>query len=222
MTESGELMNAVKRFCFAGQELDTVNLKEEAGDLFWYMALLCQYLGCSFEEIQDTNIRKLAERYPDKFTADRSFNRDLVAERNVLTTPHSELRAAVGASIPGVDQTEMYGLLEEQSDKIHVVRLVVYYTQAGNECRSLLSLRSYSPITWFRVDKYFALGMPTDCEFVSLLPAKLLVTPPTGGLMISLDWLEHNLPDPIHLVHMDEDCPSQEELIAIINREDKI
>lgn len=86
VTESGELMDAVKKHIIYGAELDMVNIKEELGDLFWYVAMLIRELGGEemYSEIQTTNIAKLEKRFGGKFTAFRAMNRDLDAEREVL------------------------------------------------------------------------------------------------------------------------------------------
>lgn len=83
-TESGELTDALKKFIFYGKDLDVTNVKEEVGDLFWYIAILCDNLNISFEEIWETNIEKLAARYPDKFTEKDALNRNLNKERKIL------------------------------------------------------------------------------------------------------------------------------------------
>jgi NTP pyrophosphatase (non-canonical NTP hydrolase) len=83
-TESGELLDALKKNMFYGKELDIVNLQEEVGDLFWYIAMLCDALGVTFEEVWEQNIAKLRARYPEKFTEHHAENRDLQKERDVL------------------------------------------------------------------------------------------------------------------------------------------
>ena len=67
VTESGELVDALKRHRFYGKELDKVNLVEEAGDLCWYLSLLFDELGVSWEEAWDWNIKKLQKRFPEIF-----------------------------------------------------------------------------------------------------------------------------------------------------------
>lgn len=84
VTESGEMVDALKKHRFYGKELDYVNLKEEAGDLLWYVAILIDELGTTFEEVMDINIDKLKARYPEKFTNERALNRDLDTERGIL------------------------------------------------------------------------------------------------------------------------------------------
>lgn len=83
-TESGEFLDALKKHIFYGKELDRVNLKEEIGDLFWYLAIACDELGVEFEPIMERNIEKLKARYGEKFSEDRANKRDLSLERNIL------------------------------------------------------------------------------------------------------------------------------------------
>lgn len=67
-SESGELADSlVKHLCY-GQQLDTENIKEECGDLLWYIALILEKLGSNMEVCMEENIKKLAVRYPEKFT----------------------------------------------------------------------------------------------------------------------------------------------------------
>lgn len=83
-TEAGELQDAVKRWVAYNKPLDVVNVKEELGDLLWYMARICDELGLTFEECMARNIEKLRTRYPNKFTEQAALNRNLEAERKVL------------------------------------------------------------------------------------------------------------------------------------------
>lgn len=83
-TEAGEILDAVKKSIFYGKPFDLVNLQEEIGDCFWYLAILAKEAGMSFEDIMAQNIAKLKARYPDKFTEHAALNRDLEKERNVL------------------------------------------------------------------------------------------------------------------------------------------
>ncbi len=89
VTESGELIDAIKKASFYGKELDVTNIKEEAGDILWYLAILFDELDTDFETEQARVIAKLKARFPDKFTEDKAFNRDLSKERKVLEQQHS-------------------------------------------------------------------------------------------------------------------------------------
>lgn len=74
-TETGEIVDLVKKMIFYEKTVDKENFKEEIGDLFWYIALLCDILGVSFEEIQKKNIEKLKKRYGDKFSKKAALER---------------------------------------------------------------------------------------------------------------------------------------------------
>lgn len=78
-TESVELLEALGK-----SEIDEVNVKEELGDVLWYVAIMCKKLNCTFEELQLMNIAKLRARFPDRFKEHDAINRDLANERKVL------------------------------------------------------------------------------------------------------------------------------------------
>lgn len=83
-TESVELCEALSASLDCGLPVDAVNVKEEMGDIFWYLAILANRLDISFEDVQTTVINKLKARYPDKFTENDAVNRDLDLERKIL------------------------------------------------------------------------------------------------------------------------------------------
>lgn len=83
-TESGEFLDALKKSIFYGKELDTVNLKEELGDVLWYMAIAMDALGTDFETEMEKNMRKLKARYGEKFSKDFAERRNLKKERAIL------------------------------------------------------------------------------------------------------------------------------------------
>lgn len=83
-TEAGELLDAMKKAKYYGKELDLTNLKEEGGDILWYLALLFDELGTTFEAEMERNNSKLRARFPDKFTQEDALERDLGKEREVL------------------------------------------------------------------------------------------------------------------------------------------
>lgn len=86
-TEVAELVDALKKTVFYGKPLDKVNLKEEAGDILWYLAIVADVCGFTFEECMTINIDKLRARFGDKFTEHAALNRDLNTERKILETP---------------------------------------------------------------------------------------------------------------------------------------
>jgi NTP pyrophosphatase (non-canonical NTP hydrolase) len=74
--EAGELASLV-----ADPESERMQFIDEAGDILWYLALLFDQLGVTFEEVQDRNIAKLTERYPAKFTTEQAINRNVEKEQ---------------------------------------------------------------------------------------------------------------------------------------------
>lgn len=53
-TEAGELIDQLDDVMFMDKKPDVVNVKEELGDLLWYMALLCYSLECTFDEFMES------------------------------------------------------------------------------------------------------------------------------------------------------------------------
>lgn len=66
-TEGGELADAYKKHIWYGRDLDIKNVKEEIGDLLWYLGVLCTEIDYSIEQAQQDVILKLKKRYPNKF-----------------------------------------------------------------------------------------------------------------------------------------------------------
>lgn len=73
--EAGECIDIMKKHIFQGHELDREHLIEELGDTAWYLAVCCEGLGVSLEEVMRGNIDKLKARYPEGFDKARSINR---------------------------------------------------------------------------------------------------------------------------------------------------
>jgi NTP pyrophosphatase (non-canonical NTP hydrolase) len=82
--EVGELATAVEKTCWYGSELDRLNVIEELGDVLWYVAEACTALDVDLEWVMSINIRKLEERYPEKYQQESALNRNLDKERKVL------------------------------------------------------------------------------------------------------------------------------------------
>lgn len=83
-TEAGEILDAVKKTLFYGKDFDIVNLQEEIGDCFWYLAILAHEANMDFDTIMQQNIAKLKSRYPEKFTSEAALVRNLDVERETL------------------------------------------------------------------------------------------------------------------------------------------
>lgn len=84
--EVGEVSAVVKKHIEYGQPLDRENLLEEVGDCFWRLHQICDAAGITFADAMSFNIKKLAKRYPDKYSDHLAAQRDLTAERLVFRT----------------------------------------------------------------------------------------------------------------------------------------
>lgn len=85
-TEAGELLDVVKKHHAYNKEIDRTNLREEIGDVLWYLALLARSLGTDLDSIAATNVAKLRARYPERYNHHDALNRNLGAERAILET----------------------------------------------------------------------------------------------------------------------------------------
>lgn len=78
-SESGELIEIVKKMLFQGKPLSEENLfhmKRELGDIMWYWISTCRALELDPNDVLAENVRKLESRYPGgKFDVYHSENR---------------------------------------------------------------------------------------------------------------------------------------------------
>lgn len=80
VTESQELAEVYLDHLENGTELDQVNLREESGDLLWYIACILRGADSNFEASMAGNIAKLKARFPDKFTNSKARGKRNKAE----------------------------------------------------------------------------------------------------------------------------------------------
>ena len=66
--EVGEFNDMIKKWVFHEKELDMEHAKKEAGDILWYVVMLCESFGWNMEEIMQMNVDKLKARYPEDST----------------------------------------------------------------------------------------------------------------------------------------------------------
>lgn len=87
--EAGELAGAVEKWLWYNKPLDVQNVKEELGDLLWYIAEACNALDFDMGEIMAANIAKLKARYPEKYDGERAAeeNRDRGKEAAAMNRP---------------------------------------------------------------------------------------------------------------------------------------
>ncbi len=74
--ESGELMDHIKKWQYHGHSLDQEHVLKEIGDVLWYVALACWAIQVPMSLVMEQNIKKLALRYGDRFSEERSQNRE--------------------------------------------------------------------------------------------------------------------------------------------------
>ena len=71
-TELGEFASEVKRMAFYEKPIDDHmlgHMREELGDILWYVALAATALQVNLSELAEANIAKLRKRFPEKFSA---------------------------------------------------------------------------------------------------------------------------------------------------------
>jgi len=72
--EAGEIAELVIKYCVTG-EVDKERLKDELGDLMWYVSSLCTLFGLNLGDVMEHNVAKLQKRYPNGYRAMDSINR---------------------------------------------------------------------------------------------------------------------------------------------------
>lgn len=81
-SESGEILDIYKNHMFYGEELDTVELLMELGDLYHFLQRAVNALHVSLDDIESINRAKLMSRYPQGYSNYKAtrINRDRKAE----------------------------------------------------------------------------------------------------------------------------------------------
>lgn len=112
--EAGELWKPFNRALWYGRALDGVELakmKEEAGDILWYLAgPFCRAMNCTLEQIAAGNIAKLRARYPEAYSdqaaterADKMATKPVSSEGWRLRELSEYQRAAILSNHPGAE-----------------------------------------------------------------------------------------------------------------------
>lgn len=73
--EVGEFNDMIKKWIFHEKPLDIDHAKKEAGDICWYLAMLCESFGWNLDEIMQMNADKLKARYPEGFDVEKANHR---------------------------------------------------------------------------------------------------------------------------------------------------
>jgi NTP pyrophosphatase (non-canonical NTP hydrolase) len=75
--EAGETADIVKKWYAQGHELDVPKLREELGDILWYVSGMATAIDVRLADIATENITKLRARYPEGFNREASINREI-------------------------------------------------------------------------------------------------------------------------------------------------
>jgi NTP pyrophosphatase (non-canonical NTP hydrolase) len=70
--EAGEVNEVIKKWVFHNHKFNKERVREELGDLLWYITGLCTTLGISLADVMIENIDKLKRRYPEGFSYEGS------------------------------------------------------------------------------------------------------------------------------------------------------
>lgn len=61
--EAGDVAGCIKK-TYSQRDNQIRGIKENLGDVMWYIAMICNFYGWSLEEVMEGNIKKLEKRYP--------------------------------------------------------------------------------------------------------------------------------------------------------------
>lgn len=75
--ECGEVLSIFQKQ-LQGHKIDAADLREELGDVMWFVATLCSIFGWTMAEVAHGNVQKRNRRYPGgRFDPERSVNREV-------------------------------------------------------------------------------------------------------------------------------------------------
>lgn len=61
-SETGQVVDLVKKYTFHGEELNREQLVKEMGDVLWYLSQIAEWNNIPFGEVADFNIKRLNKR----------------------------------------------------------------------------------------------------------------------------------------------------------------
>lgn len=169
VTEAGELMDAMKRHLIYGKELDLTNVKEEVGDVLWYLAGVLRLAGSDFPSEMSRNIAKLMVRFPNRFESDKALVRDLDSERQALEKQNVDQFTSVEAVL-ALREDAMFAL-EDAVGEYSDLQAALAYVLALERTVSTLGSRDDGGMRYWLHHPSQAIfikmnheGEPADCE----------------------------------------------------------
>ena len=64
-SETGEVIDLVKKYTFQGADLDKDQLQHEMGDVLWYLSQIALWADIDFDDVAKANIKTLEQKYPN-------------------------------------------------------------------------------------------------------------------------------------------------------------
>jgi NTP pyrophosphatase (non-canonical NTP hydrolase) len=74
--EAGEVADHIKKYIAHGHKLDREKIIKEIGDVLWYLSEISTLLEENLSDVAYKNYEKLAKRYPEGFSEERSIHRE--------------------------------------------------------------------------------------------------------------------------------------------------
>lgn len=68
-SETGQVVDLVKKYTFHGDQLNKEQLTKQMGDVLWYLSQVAEWADIPFDEVAQQNITKLNHKYPNEKTA---------------------------------------------------------------------------------------------------------------------------------------------------------
>lgn len=64
-SETGKVVDMIKKYTFHGSDLDQEQLAKKMGDVLWYLSQIAEWADIPFDDVAKLNLEKLANRYPN-------------------------------------------------------------------------------------------------------------------------------------------------------------
>ncbi|WP_220750907.1 nucleoside triphosphate pyrophosphohydrolase family protein [Apilactobacillus xinyiensis] len=61
-SETGQLVDLVKKYTFHGEEMSKEQLTKEMGDVLWYLSQVAQWNDINFDDVAKYNIKRLRNK----------------------------------------------------------------------------------------------------------------------------------------------------------------
>lgn len=62
-SDSGNVVDLIKKYTFQGQDLDKAALEEKMGDVLWYLSQIALWANIDLDDVAKANLDSLAKRY---------------------------------------------------------------------------------------------------------------------------------------------------------------